>query len=138
MELPLASFRFRFEVAGLEAGRFRAVSGLQSRTELIEWKRGGDARINLRPGRTRWGQIGLERGLTAGRVLWDWRRRILDGEDDRRDCAIVVLAPDGTDHLRYELFEAWPCSWDGPALLAREDGTAVERIELAVDDVRLD
>lgn len=135
---PLPNHRFQVEIAGLTVGAFRSISGLNQRTDLMDARRAGDRHPRLVPGRTRWSPLVLERGLAADRTLWEWRQRVVDGEDDRRDCAVVVLAPDGSEALRYNLFEAWPLSWEGPQLSAQAPDTAIERIELAVEHVTLD
>ncbi len=77
----------------------------------------------------------LRRALTGSTDLYDWRRLILDGKDDRRDVTIRQLsAPGGSVVNTWRLVRAWPCRWSGPAFDALRDDIAFEEVELAFDD----
>lgn len=132
----LAGFRFKLEIDGYSAGEFRVVSGLGNKTDVIEYKRGGDRAVRRMPGRPSWNNITLEHGFSSNEALWKWRQEIIQGEDDRRNCTIVVLDADLNETMRYNLFEAWPVSWEGPQFNATSSETAIEKVELAVEDVR--
>jgi T4-like virus tail tube protein gp19 len=78
----------------------------------------------------------LRRALTRSTELYDWRRRIIEGADDRRSITIHQLeAPAGEIVNSWRLERAWPCRWSGPAFDARESGIAYEELELAFDDL---
>ena len=80
--------------------------------------------------------IVLRRALTTSRELYEWRRRIVAGVDDRRPVTISQLAaPHGEIVNSWELVGAWPCRWSGPAFSAAESGIAYEELELAFDDL---
>ena len=80
--------------------------------------------------------IVLRRALTTSTDLYDWRRAIVDGKDDRRDVTIRLLsAPGGKPVTAWRLVRAWPVRWSGPDLDALVDDIAYEEIELAFDDV---
>jgi hypothetical protein len=77
----------------------------------------------------------LRRALTRSTELHDWRKRIVDGKNDRRDVTIEQLdAASGTVVNAWRLLRAWPCRWSGPAFNALETGIAYEELELAFDD----
>jgi hypothetical protein len=87
-------------------------------------------------GTNRWETVLLRRALTTSTELYDWRRRIVDGGDDRRDVTIRLLsAPGGKVVNAWRLVGAWPCRWSGPAFDARNDDVAIEELELAFDDL---
>lgn len=78
----------------------------------------------------------LRRALTRSSELFDWRRRIVDGTEDRRSVTIQQLEPPaGKIANSWRLERAWPCRWSGPAFDALESGVAYEEVELAFDDL---
>ena len=106
---------------------FADVSQLTSETDLDS---PSDRRVH------RFSTIVLRRALTSSRELYDWRRLIVDGKDDRRDVTIRLLsAPGGETVNSWRLVGAWPCRWSGPALNAMSGDIAYEELELSFDDV---
>jgi T4-like virus tail tube protein gp19 len=78
----------------------------------------------------------LRRALTRSTELYDWRRHIVDGKDDRRDVTIRQLStPGGTTVNAWRLVRAWPCRWSGPTLDALSADIATEELELAFEDL---
>jgi phage tail-like protein len=129
----LGSHRFHIEIDGVIQGGFKSMSGLGSKSDIIEYKLGGDRSVRRKPGRVSFNNIVLEKGYTTGKELFDWRKSILEGEDDRKDGSIVVLNDDGSEASRWDFFRAWPITWDGPALTAGAAETAIEKVKLAVE-----
>ena len=73
---------------------------------------------------------------TTSTELFDWRRHIVDGKDDRRDVTIRQLtAPGGKVVHAWRLVRAWPCRWSGPAFDAMSNDVACEELELTFDDL---
>ena len=96
-------------------GGFKSVSGMDSETEIIEFKQGNDLIVRKKPGRTTYSNIVLERGYTATDDLWQWRKNIEDGKIDRRAGSIIILDQDGqTEVARYNFYEGWPTKWNVP------------------------
>jgi hypothetical protein len=90
------------------------------------------------PDRTghRFATVVLRRALTTSTELYDWRRRIVDGKDDRRDVTIRQLsAPGGKVVNAWRLIRAWPRRWSGPGFQAMSNDIAYEELELAFDDL---
>ena len=78
----------------------------------------------------------LKRALTTSTELYDWRRLIVAGKDDRRDVTIRQLsAPGGTVVNSWRLLRAWPCRWSGPAFNAMSNEIAFEELEVTFDDL---
>jgi phage tail-like protein len=44
-----------------------------------------------------------------------------------------MLADDGTEAIRYNLFECWPTKYTGPNLSARNSTNATESIEICFE-----
>ena len=131
---------FLLEVAGISPdqttiiGGFKSMTGMNSETEVIEFKHGNDAVVRKKPGRTTYANIVLERGFTKDDSLWQWRKNIEDGIIDRRSGTITCLANNmQTINAEYIFYEGWPCKWDVPAVDGSKSEMAIERIELAVE-----
>jgi hypothetical protein len=78
----------------------------------------------------------LRRALTTSTELYDWRRAIAAGKDDRRTVTIHQLDSAGGKIVNsWRLVRAWPSRWSGPAFNALGSGVAFEELELAFDDV---
>ncbi len=64
-------FNFLLEIEGVVddtaniVGGFKSISGMNSETEVTDFKQGNDVRVRKRPGRTTYSNIVLERGYTA-------------------------------------------------------------------------
>lgn len=136
------NYNFWLEISGITGdsktivGGFKSMSGLDSETEVIEFKQGNDKVVRKKPGRTTYANIVLERGYTATDDLWQWRQNIENGKIDRRSGSIIVLDQDGqTEVARYNFFEGWPCKWYVPDMSADSSAMAIEKIEIAVEKV---
>ena len=138
------NYNFLLEIAGgsyvtenkVVVGGFKSVSGMDSETEIVEFKQGNDMIVRKKPGRTTYANIVLERGYTATDDLWQWRKNIEDGKIDRRAGSVIILDQDGTTEVaRYNFYEAWPCKWNVPDMDSDSSSMAIEKIELAVEKV---
>jgi phage tail-like protein len=136
------NYNFLLEIAGITGdsktiiGGFKSMSGMDSETEIIEFKQGNDMVVRKKPGRTTFANIVLERGYTATDDLWQWRKNIEDGIIDRRSGSIIILDQDGeTEVGRYNFYEGWPCKWFVPDMDSDSSSMAIEKIEIAVEKV---
>jgi T4-like virus tail tube protein gp19 len=78
----------------------------------------------------------LRRAIGTATELYDWRRLIVAGKDDRRDVTIRQLsAPGGKIVNSWKLMRAWPCRWSGPGFDAMSNEIAYEELELSFDDL---
>ena len=117
-------------------GGFKSVSGMDSETEIIEFKQGNDKVVRKKPGRTTYANIVLERGYTATDDLWQWRKNIEDGLIDRRAGTLIIMDNDGETVIsRYNFFEGWPCKWEVPSMDSDSSAMAIEKMEIAVEKV---
>jgi phage tail-like protein len=117
---------FQVLVGDRELG-FAAVSRLSSETDPGDDPAGPAHRF---------APVVLRRAITTSTELFDWRRAIVAGKDDRRDVTISQLsAPGGRVVNAWRLVRAWPRRWSGPAFDALDNGVACEEVELAFDDL---
>jgi phage tail-like protein len=78
----------------------------------------------------------LRRALTQATELYEWRRRVAGGEDDRRDVTIEMLdAAGGAVVNSWRLVGARPQRWSGPSFDASGVAVAIEELELTYDDL---
>jgi phage tail-like protein len=126
----LPGSNFRVEIDNVPVAKFAECHGLSSETDVITYREGGDRATRLLPGLTNYSPITLKRGLVIDRSLWEWRKKIADGQIDRRNGAIILLAPDGTDAARWTFRNGWPSKWIGPDLNARSNDVAIETLEI--------
>jgi hypothetical protein len=126
LEPLLRVSHFRVRIGRREIG-FCEVGRLTSETDLT---------VPFEQPRHRLETIVLRRALTRSKELYEWRRRIVEGIEDRRPVTISQLdAPGGEIVNSWRLVRAWPCRWSGPAFNASESGLAYEELELAFDDL---
>jgi tail tube protein gp19 len=122
----LGTSHFRVLIGKVELG-FCEVGPLTSETDLT---------VPLEERHHRFETVVLRRALTSSTELYDWRRRIVDGADDKRVVTIQQLEDSaGRVVNSWRLVGAWPCRWSGPAFNALETGVAHEEVELAFDDL---
>jgi phage tail-like protein len=131
----IGSFNFRVEIEGVTMAAFRNVEGLDSKTEVVEFQDGNDVVLRKRPGRTSYSNITLKRGYVNTSELWEWRKQVMDGVVARKSGSVILLGDDGSEIMRYNFFEAWPCSWKGFTLDGKGNDVNVEELELAVEKI---
>lgn len=129
---PPASFHFGLEVDGAPLGFFRSVAGLGSENEVTEFI-ASDGSVRKLPGRLRYFNVTLERGLTADLTLVGWRDQVESGDfaAARKNASVILYDSSLTVIARWQLHDAWPSKLE--ALADPEGGLFVEKITLAVE-----
>ena len=113
-EEPIFSgFGVKLEVERGPTGLFFEVSGLGSESEVVEQKTtgpSGQAVIWNVPGRLKWKEIVLRRGMASDRSLWLWRAQIEAGHVQGAilKFSITVLGPSLQPVARWEGSGGWP------------------------------
>lgn len=107
---------FKVALDGRELTNVDGVSTGGAETEVIEYQDGEDMTIRKRPGRTKYANIVLKRGLAHNADLWEWYQKVIKGVPERKSISVVILKRDGAVAKTYNYFEAWPCRWEGPTL----------------------
>jgi phage tail-like protein len=126
LEPLFGTSHFRVLIGRRELG-FCEITRLTSETDLT---------VPAEQRRHAYETVVLRRALTRSTELYDWRRRIVDGTEDRRVVTIHQLdGPAGRIVNSWRLVRAWPCRWSGPAFNALESGVAYEELELAFDEL---
>jgi phage tail-like protein len=126
-----------FEVSiGAITGYFTEVSGLGSESEIVEHKiiaKGAkESIIRKIPGRLKWGDIVLKRGITKNLDFYNWRKEVEQGkvEGARLDGTIIMYDQGMTPVAEWTFAKGWPSKISGPSL--QSDGNAVGIEELTI------
>lgn len=134
-EDPLVGFNFMIDVGGKISGYFTEVSGLGSESETIESKvmteKGVEVVLKI-PGRLKWGDVTLKRGITSSMDMWDWRQMVVDGKvkDARMNGSIVMFDREGTEAARWNFVNGWPLKISGPSPKSDSNEISVEELTL--------
>jgi phage tail-like protein len=121
----------------MKAG-FSECSGLSTETDVIEY-RTGDKKptVTKIPGLDKYTNIVLKRGFTADDKLWKWRKKVIDGQTERKSGTITLNDESGKAALRWNFEAGWPRKWDGPTLNAKTNEVAIETLEIAHEGLSL-
>ena len=137
---PFKNYSFLVEIDGIASAAFKSVSGLAAEAEVIEYREGSDVLSSSRklPGRVRYPNVTLKRGITTSHDLWDWWQTVVDGPVQRRNVAIILLDNSRTPVLRWLLRNAWIAKIEAPNFEAGGNEVAIESIELAHEGLELE
>ena len=135
-EDPLVSFHFMIDVQGEITGYFSEVSGLGSESEIIEQKVVNEKGIEIVkkiPGRLKWGDITLKRGITSNMDMWTWRQKVEEGKvnEARKNGSIVMFDQELAEKARWNFVNGWPTKISGPAPKADGNEIGVEELTIA-------
>jgi phage tail-like protein len=129
--------QFSLEIDGIEIGRFTGCSGLAVEFEVVEEKytdaTTGTPRSHKRPGRVKYGDITLKRGLSASKTLTDWTQKVIDGQVEYKTGSIVVYNAADKEVDRWNFENAWPSKWSASDLSADSDDVMIEEVTLSND-----
>jgi phage tail-like protein len=136
---PYSAFNFLVEVDGVTVAGFSECSGLNTETDPIEY-RNGDEEITVRklPGLKKFTNISLKRGFTDSSELWEWRKKVMDGQTERQSGSIVLLNEAREPALRWTFREGWPSKLEGPSLNAKNNEAAIEALEICHEGLAME
>ncbi len=131
--------------AGLRTmAAFSEIAGLEMTMEVEDYHPGGTNDGVLKfPGRVKWANLVMKRGLLAKRDpmdssdLWSWYETYLDGHGVRKDGIITLLDETRQPRLTWSFKRGLPLRWAGPGLNAAQSQVAIETIEIAHEGLRL-
>jgi len=134
-EDPLVGFFFALDVQGVINGYFTECSGIGSETEIAEQKvvnKKGVQIVLKVPGRLKWGDITLKRGVTSDMELWNWRKMVEDGnvKGARKNGSITMFDQTLTPKAKWDFKNAWPSKISGPT--PKSDGNDISLEEITI------
>ena len=112
---------------------FAECSGLELSMQPESFNQGGDNQVQTHlKNKVTYGQLTLNRGMTASKHLWVWMEAAgAPGIDARANGTIKMLNPDGSTATVFKLFDCLPVSLRGPSFNGRTGEVAIEEMTLA-------
>jgi len=134
-EDPLLGFNFMLQLEGKLAGYFTECSGIGSEHEVIEHKvvdEQGHEIVRKIPGRLKWQDVTLKRGITSDLQIWEWRQEAVEGRmsDARKNCTITMMDRSYNPVAVWHFHNAWPSKVTGPNLKADSNEFGVEELTI--------
>ena len=134
-----AAQRFILEVDGVPIGTFTEVSGLNVEIEIEQIEEGGQNHfVHQRPGRIKWPNIVLKRGVVDDDGLFGWFAKTSgDGYAGASNSlslltGAITLITDRGDRLRsWSIDRAFPVKWTGPTFAVSSTDIPTEELEIA-------
>ncbi len=139
-EDPLGGFNFMLESGGLLRAGFSEITGLNSESDVIDYRTGADDITNRKlAGMKKFGMVTLKSGVAASpdQDFLSWRASVEAGNIERTDISIILLDEQRQEQVRYNLRNAWPSKWVGPDLKAGASEIAIEQLEICHEGVAL-
>ena len=138
---PLVGFQFAIEVGGMVTGYFTECGGIGSENEIAETKTVTDTgqEVVLKvPGRLKFGDVTLKRGITDNLQIWEWRQLVDEGKmkDARKNCSIIMFDRNYTPAARWDFVNAWPSKVSGPDVKSDSNDFGVEEMVLVHEGMK--
>lgn len=128
---PYMNYNFLVEIDGIAQAAFQECSGLDSTTDPVEYREGGDnTTVRKLPGKTTYSDISLKWGITDSDEMWIWRKKVVSGRTERKNGSIILLDTEGTEKIRWNFMNAWPSKWEGPSFDAKANDIAIETLTI--------
>jgi phage tail-like protein len=135
---PYRNFKFQIIIDGQPVAGLTKVSALHKKTEVIEYREGGDPTSSRKlPGRTEYLPITLEQGISHDPVFEQWANLVnnIDGDaamslkNFRKDIVLNLINLQGSVVKSYRIYRAWVSEYVAlPVLDANHSAVAIERI----------
>lgn len=134
-EDPLLGFNYMLELETKGTGYFTECSGVGSEHEVIEHKvvnKQGHEIVRKIPGRLKWQDITLKRGITSDLELWKWRQEVLQGDmkTARQNITITMLDRNYSPVAVWHFQNAWPSKLTGPSFKSDSNEFGVEELTI--------
>ena len=132
---PGVSAWFGVDFQGGVVGAFRECTGIGSENEVVRYKAStedGKLVYKVVPGRMKWNNVTLKRGVTANMDMWKWRGLVEDGNiaEARKNGTITLFDQDGNALAQWTFENAWPSKVTGPTYNANTNEIAIEELEI--------
>jgi phage tail-like protein len=135
---------YSLDIQGKVAGYFTEAYNIGSEHEIIEHKvvnQKGVEMIQKIPGRLKFSDIILKRGVTNNLDLWTWRQEVVEGRvnNARRDGTLIMFDQSLKEVARWNFTRAWPskliCN-PVDASASKGGGMAIESVNISVEWIK--
>ena len=136
---PFPAQFFTVEIGSVIKATFSECSGLQGELDVLSYEEGGqNGYVHRLPGRIKWSNVTLKRGMTDCPDLRDWYDDALHNKIVRHDVWVSIYSPSGKCLRCWKVRDAYPIKWVGPQLKAGASEVAIETFELAHNGIEID
>lgn len=138
---PLVGYKFALDTGNAVTGYFSEVGGIGSESEVVEHKvvdKKGNSLVQKIPGRLKWTDVTLKRGVTQDMEIWTWRKMVEDGDmkGARKNCTISMFDYAGDMSAQWTFDNAWPSKVTGPSVKADSNEFSVEELVIVHEGMR--
>jgi phage tail-like protein len=139
-EDALAGYSFSVEIDQTIIAQFKEISGISAEIQTIEHREnkvGGLPVMKKLPGAKKWGDLTLKRGRTDSTALWDWLKKVQDGDIDsaRKNGSIVLYDYKHGEVGRFNFTNGWPSKVSLGALNAGGNDVLVEECTITHEGI---
>jgi phage tail-like protein len=139
-EDALAGYHFSVEIDGVTIAQFKELSGLSAEIQTIEHrenKKGGLPVMKKLPGAKKYGDITLKHGKTDSKAVWEWLKKVQDGDIDtaRKNGSVVLFDYKMGEVGRFNFVNAWPSKVSLGALQAAGNDVLLEECVITHEGV---
>jgi phage tail-like protein len=129
---PFTTHCFAVEIKDIQHAIFSEFSGLQAEVEVFSYEEGGcNDFVHKLPGRAKFSNITLKRGVASTDELWQWFQNVVCGSVTRKEVSVILMDAAQRQVKRWNFSSAYPVKWVGPAFKAGENAISIETLELA-------
>lgn len=132
---PLPKFYFKVFIGSEDSAvSFQEVSGLETETQIIEYRHGDNKAFSTikMPGIAKVGNVTLKKGIfTKDNNFFKWYSTIKMNTIKRETVTIQLLDEQGSPTMTWTLTNAWPTKITGTDLKSDANEVAIESMELA-------
>jgi len=138
---PTPKFYFSVKFGSQDnAVSFQEVSGLETETQIIEYRHGNSPRFSTikMPGIVKTGNVILKKGVFVNdNAFFTWFDAIKMNTIQRENVTIRLLDENGRNTMIWSLANAWPIKISGTDLKSDATEVCVETLELAHEGITI-
>ncbi len=130
---PYPNYNFVVDIGGGAELGFSEADLPAGELEVIEYREGSERVSSARklPGRVKYRNVVLRRGVTGRLDLFEWWKTARDGALQRRNVTITLLDEARSPVQQWQLRNAWPVKIESSQLNAQGNEVVIETLELA-------
>lgn len=138
---PIIAAHFMLELEGAAAGYFTEVSGMGFDVEVVEHKIMGPNNTDIIrkvPGRQKWSNITLKRGVTSNTLdINDWIQQVMDGDVQgaRKNISIIMFDQTKAPAARWDIEKAYPVKVSTDSAKADGNNILMTTLELVHEGI---
>lgn len=133
-----AAFRYKVDAGDGMVAAFTECTLPTIEWEVEEVKEGGlNTHVHILPTRRKAARLTLKHGIGKGKLL-SWYLKTLDEEFIPREISIQLLDAKENTVATWVMHDAFPIKWTGPQLKSDSSSVAIQSIEFACGDVRVE